>query len=38
MRALLTEAGFEMEELETRYIKGPKAWSYMYIGWARNPA
>jgi hypothetical protein len=38
MRALLTDAGFEIEELVTRYIKGPKAWSYMYIGRARNPA
>ncbi len=38
MRALLTNAGFELDELETRYIKGPKAWSYMYLGRARNPA
>jgi hypothetical protein len=38
MRALLTDAGFEIEELVTRYIKGPKAWSYMYIGRARSPA
>jgi SAM-dependent methyltransferase len=38
MRALITDAGLEIEELETRYIKGPKAWSYMYIGRARNPA
>ena len=38
MRALLTDAGFEIEELATRYIKGPKAWSYMYIGRAKNAA
>jgi SAM-dependent methyltransferase len=38
MRALIGDAGFEMEVLDTRYIKGPKAWSYMYIGRARNPA
>jgi SAM-dependent methyltransferase len=38
MPALLTDAGFEIEELVTRYIKGPKAWSYMYIGRAKNPA
>jgi SAM-dependent methyltransferase len=38
MRALLTDAGLEIEELDTRYIKGPKAWSYMYFGRARNPA
>jgi ubiquinone/menaquinone biosynthesis C-methylase UbiE len=38
MRALLTAAGFEIDELETRFVKGPKAWSYMYLGRARNPA
>jgi SAM-dependent methyltransferase len=38
MRALIGGAGFEIAELDTRYIKGPKAWSYMYIGRARNPA
>ena len=38
MRALISDAGLEIEELETRFIKGPKAWSYMYIGRARNPA
>ena len=37
MRALIGAAGFEIDELETRFIKGPKAWSYMYIGRARNP-
>ncbi len=38
MRSLLAGAGFEIDELETRYIKGPKAFSYMYMGQARNPA
>jgi SAM-dependent methyltransferase len=37
MRALITDAGLEIDELDTRFIKGPKAWSYMYIGRARNP-
>jgi len=37
MRALIGDAGFEFEALDARYIKGPKAWSYMYIGRARNP-
>ena len=32
MRALLTDAGFEIVEMENRFIKGPKAWSYMYLG------
>jgi SAM-dependent methyltransferase len=38
MRALITDAGFDLDELVTRYIKGPKAWSYMYVGRARKPA
>jgi SAM-dependent methyltransferase len=38
MRALIGDAGFEFEELTTRYIQGPKAWSYMYVGRARNPS
>jgi ubiquinone/menaquinone biosynthesis C-methylase UbiE len=38
MRALLTAAGFEITDLETRFVKGPKAWSYMYLGRARKPA
>ena len=29
--------GFEIDELDTRFIKGPKAWSYMYLGRARKP-
>jgi SAM-dependent methyltransferase len=37
MRALIAGAGFEIAELDTRFIKGPKAWSYMYIGRAQNP-
>jgi ubiquinone/menaquinone biosynthesis C-methylase UbiE len=38
MRALVTEAGFEIDELTTRFIKGPKPWSYMYLGRARTAA
>ena len=38
MRSLLTGAGFELAELDNRFIKGPKAWSYMYLGRVRNPA
>jgi ubiquinone/menaquinone biosynthesis C-methylase UbiE len=33
---LLTEAGFEMESLRNFYLKGPKAFGYMYVGRARN--
>ena len=35
--ALVTEAGFEITELHRFALKGPKAWSYMYLGRARNP-
>ena len=38
VRALLGGAGFEITALENRFIKGPKAWSYMYLGRARKPA
>jgi SAM-dependent methyltransferase len=38
MRALLVAAGFEIAALEDRFVKGPKAWSYMYLGRARKPA
>jgi hypothetical protein len=34
--ALLTGAGFRIDEMTTRYIKGPKPWSYMYIGRATS--
>jgi ubiquinone/menaquinone biosynthesis C-methylase UbiE len=34
--ALVTEAGFELEQLRNFYLKGPKPWGYMYIGTARN--
>jgi ubiquinone/menaquinone biosynthesis C-methylase UbiE len=37
MRALVSSAGFEIDDLETRFVTGPKAWSYMYLGRARNP-
>ena len=35
--ALVTAAGFEITELDKRFVKGPKPWSYMYVGRARNP-
>ena len=35
--ALITAAGFEITELDKRYMKGPKPWSYMYVGRATNP-
>ena len=34
--ALLSDAGFEIEQLRNFYLKGPKAWGYMYVGHARN--
>ncbi len=34
--ALVTEAGFELDQLRNFYLKGPKAWGYMYVGTARN--
>ena len=34
---LVTAAGFEITELDKRFMKGPKPWSYMYVGRARNP-
>jgi ubiquinone/menaquinone biosynthesis C-methylase UbiE len=33
--ALLTDAGFEIESMRNFYLKGPKAWGYMYVGVAR---
>jgi SAM-dependent methyltransferase len=30
--ALITGAGFGIEELRNFYLKGPKAWGYMYLG------
>lgn len=33
---LLTDAGFEIESLRNFYLKGPKAWGYMYLGRARS--
>jgi ubiquinone/menaquinone biosynthesis C-methylase UbiE len=35
--ALLADAGFEIERVRNFYLKGPKPWSYMYLGRARNP-
>ena len=34
---LLTDAGFEIDALRNFYLKGPKAFGYMYVGRARNP-
>lgn len=34
--ALLRGAGFEIEQLRTFFLKGPKAWGYMSLGWARS--
>jgi ubiquinone/menaquinone biosynthesis C-methylase UbiE len=34
--ALVTGAGFELEQLRNFFLKGPKAWGYMYVGRARN--
>ena len=34
---LLTDAGFEIDTLRNFYLKGPKAFGYMYVGRARNP-
>ena len=34
--ALVAGAGFEIEQLRNFYLKGPKAWGYMYVGSARN--
>ena len=34
---LLTDSGFTAVNLRNFYLKGPKAWGYMYVGWARNP-
>lgn len=36
--ALVTDAGFVMEEIEHRYAKGPKPWSWFTVGVAANPA
>ena len=35
--ALIRTAGFEITELDTKFMKGPKALSYMYVGQATNP-
>lgn len=35
--SLLTDAGFEIEELRNFYLKGPKALGYMSVGRARKP-
>ncbi|MEK1941008.1 MAG: class I SAM-dependent methyltransferase [Pseudomonas sp.] len=31
---LITEGGFKIGELQTRYLKGPKPMTYVYSGWA----
>jgi ubiquinone/menaquinone biosynthesis C-methylase UbiE len=37
IRTLVTDSGLEIESLRNFYLKGPKAWSYMNVGIARNP-
>jgi SAM-dependent methyltransferase len=37
MEALVTAAGFEITELDKKFMKGPKPWSYMYVGTATSP-
>jgi SAM-dependent methyltransferase len=34
---LVTAAGFELEQLSSRYARGPKPWSWFTEGVARNP-
>ena len=34
--ALISEAGFEIEQLRNFYLKGPKSFGYMYVGRARK--
>ncbi len=36
-RALVVEAGFTIEQLEQRYVRGPKPWGYLTLGAARRP-
>jgi ubiquinone/menaquinone biosynthesis C-methylase UbiE len=36
--ALVEGAGFELVEVESRYAKGPKPWSWFTVGRARKPA
>ena len=35
--ALITAGGFEITELDKQFMKGPKPWSYMYVGRATSP-
>ena len=35
--ALVTEAGFELEHVSSRYGSGPKPWTWFTEGFARNP-
>ena len=37
MVALISGAGFEITELDRRFMRGPKPWSYMYVGTAVSP-
>jgi SAM-dependent methyltransferase len=36
--ALVRAAGFDLEQLEQRYVRGPRPWSYFSIGHAVAPA
>ena len=37
MSALVTGAGFHIEELDSRFARGPKPWTWFTIGRATNP-
>jgi ubiquinone/menaquinone biosynthesis C-methylase UbiE len=37
MRAIISDAGFEIETLDTYYMAGPKMLSFMYVGRAHAP-
>lgn len=34
--AIVKDGGFEIEHLDNFYLKGPKAWGYMFVGRARK--
>jgi ubiquinone/menaquinone biosynthesis C-methylase UbiE len=36
MDDLIRNAGFQIDALETGYMKGPKPWTFMYVGSATN--
>jgi hypothetical protein len=34
MDDLIRAAGFQVDAVETGYMKGPKPWTFMFQGWA----